>query len=141
MGSLQYEKTDRGTFLFHKEIAPKGQKMSSVRAKEMEGKDGWVDSPAKFGVVSAAAAATPMAAVEIAVRNEKQLFADSVVSSVKNGVYAEFNDVYEQFTIADLKDLVQRTGFMDPAALPKTVAAARTAVKQLIKGYNDNLGE
>jgi hypothetical protein len=141
MASLQYENTDRGTVLYNKDSAPKGRKFSSEQAKELIGKDGWVDSPASFGVVTAKAATLSQDAIEAAVAREKLLFSAAVKNALFEGKWIEFNEVFEQLTAKELEILVVDSGLSDGLDLRRGIEKLRTEVKALIKAHNDGLGE
>lgn len=141
MASLQYEKIDRGVWLFHKDKAPAGKKMSSDAARQLENTDGWVDSPAKFGVITAKAADTQMAQVEKAVADEKQSFIESAASALAEGKPVEYNAVFDQLTAKELQSFVTGTGLAEKLDIRKGIEILRKDVKQLISDYNNSLGE
>ena len=139
MSEYQYKSQDRDAWIYHKDRAPKGKLVSQERYDEMIDKDGWVDSPDKFGVKQTMAVLVDHKAVEDAVATEKELFCDSVIAAIEGKTQIPYNEVYIQMSGKELKALLEAAGLESDIDLRKGVEAVRAQFDSTIKAYNNSL--
>lgn len=123
----RYKNIDRGTWLYHKDLAPKGKLFSSEVARTMDGKDGWEDSPGKATrQKDSIPSAQPVNAVEEAVKREVGLFVESVREAVETGVVIPNNDAFWQMNEDEIRLVIK---LLDPAK------AKTSAIKKAEKDH------
>jgi hypothetical protein len=142
MAQYQYEKIDRGMFVYHKELAPKGKLMTSDKAAFLlEGSDGWVDSPEKFNGYKAAIPVHEKAnaAVESAIRDEKKSFIQSVKDSITKNAEIEYNEVFNLLDEKELKEVSESVGIESEIKSVSGAEKIRAKLKQFFKSHNEKV--
>lgn len=129
--------------LYHPDKAPKGQSFHEGEAIGIHGKNGWVDSPAKFPGVSSksqdvqdgSADADDMKAIIVA---EKQKMIREMVQSVQASEAVSVPD-FALWDKKELEQLVVECGFCDGLAKNKGITKLAEEVTTMLESYNEAL--
>lgn len=129
-------------WMYHPDT-PKGKVFPLEVANSMDGKNGWVDSPAKFPGVSSksqdvkdgSADADDMKAIIVA---EKQKMIREMVQSVQASKAVSVPD-FALWDKKELEQLVVECGFCDGLAKNKGVSKLAEEVTTMLESYNEAL--